>query len=711
MVVGDLAPGSENERAWEGSSLGRLLVLLGATGFAIGQPVLSMVGANTELFLLNDVDGPAVLVVGLAIALVPPLVLWLVTLGVSAMRPPAGYVLYLGVIAVLYGLAVQQFQRLAVGLQHALLAGAGSIVVGIGLALAYDRWAAVRQWARYTAILPFIAVGFYVFSSSASDLIGSQDAVERVAGRDAPPVVLVLFDEFPTLSLLDEDDQIDALRYPNIARFADGATWYRHHATASNRTDSAVPSMLSGRDPARLEPLWTNYPDNLFTLLAPTHDLAVFESATKLCGLDVCVEGPPGTESRSDADLSGLLGDTLALYGERIGWNEEVDHQADFEEELSFADPSVGGAQQASEDEDFRNAHALGFDMEASVHRSARFEAFLDSFSPEAQALYFIHLILPHKPWRFYPDGTLYWTRPMDPDFPVSSDLDSEWLAALTEQRHLLQVQYVDTLVGLLIERLRAEGIYDEAIVVLGADHGVGFRTDTPAREIGPELEQLGSIAYTPLLIKAPGQQEGSVDDSPITSQDILPTIADLAGIEVPFDVDGDPAGSAGMAERGEERAILAMDSYGLGPRGLTFDESWFPEAAERWVGPIDDAEKPLDGLYRRLDAAELIGSDVDDLLTDDGSVRATVAHLNTHRNPAPPYAEGVLYGRVSPAQTEGVIAVAVDDVVVGLSPVFTLDDRDGAFAAMLPPELATRPKGIRLALVQGDEITEVAIE
>ncbi|HNH86868.1 MAG TPA: hypothetical protein PLE93_07185, partial [Solirubrobacterales bacterium] len=42
------------------------------------------------------------------------------------------------------------------------------------------------------------------------------------------PVVLIVLDELPTAELMTADGRrINGIRFPNIARFARGATWYR----------------------------------------------------------------------------------------------------------------------------------------------------------------------------------------------------------------------------------------------------------------------------------------------------------------------------------------------------------------------------------------------------------------------------------------------------------------------------------------------------
>ena len=53
----------------------------------------------------------------------------------------------------------------------------------------------------------------------------------------APPIVLVVFDEFPVASLLDRNHQIDRERYPNFARLAATADGTRVYATRTFHDD------------------------------------------------------------------------------------------------------------------------------------------------------------------------------------------------------------------------------------------------------------------------------------------------------------------------------------------------------------------------------------------------------------------------------------------------------------------------------------------
>src|SRR5690606_30927937 len=104
--------------------------------------------------------------------------------------------------------------------------------------------------------------------------------------------------------------------FPNLARFAEDATWYRNHTGIATATQQAIPSMLSSMLPRNAKPILADHPQNLFTLLAPTHKLEVSESMTALCAFAHCstIEGPGWWEQ-----VATLRRDVFEIWTERIG--------------------------------------------------------------------------------------------------------------------------------------------------------------------------------------------------------------------------------------------------------------------------------------------------------------------------------------------------------------------------------------------------------
>ena len=68
-------------------------------------------------------------------------------------------------------------------------------------------------------------------------------------------------------------------------------------------------------------------------------------------------------------------------------------------------------------------------------------------------------------------------------------------------QRHLLQLGYTDRLVGELIVRRRAR-LWDRAVIVVTADHGISFRGGDKRR--APTRTNLAELAFVPLFISGP---------------------------------------------------------------------------------------------------------------------------------------------------------------------------------------------------------------
>ena len=161
---------------------------------------------------------------------------------------------------------------------------------------------------------------------------------------------------------------------------------------------------------------------------------------------------------------------------------------------------------------------------EFETDQVGRFGQFLEGISPSNAGLNFIHLFLPHAPFRYYPSGSQY------NNGEELDGLESEvWvepaLASQAYQRHLLQVQMADRMIGALLDRLEGVGILDEALVVVTADHGISFEPESSRR---PLTAQNGhDVGLVPLFIKAPHQDRGVVDTIPSRTVDVMPTVAD----------------------------------------------------------------------------------------------------------------------------------------------------------------------------------------
>jgi arylsulfatase A-like enzyme/Flp pilus assembly protein TadD len=99
-------------------------------------------------------------------------------------------------------------------------------------------------------------------------------------------------------------------------------------------------------------------------------------------------------------------------------------------------------------------------------------------------------------------------------------------------------IAYNDSVVGTLLEQLKARGLYDRTIIAVMADHG---------ESLGAHGEQTHGIflydetIHVPLVIKLPGGLgAGKRMENAVELLDVMPTILQAAGVEVPAKVQGE---------------------------------------------------------------------------------------------------------------------------------------------------------------------------
>ena len=354
--------------------------------------------------------------------------------------------------------------------------------------------------------------------------------------------MLVTFDAFPVQMLMDEKSHIDAGRFPNFARFARGGTWYPNATNVHENTVFSVPSILDGKVPrAGQEPTVQDHPENLFTLLGRTYEMRVSEEATNLCPARLC-ERPndPGGAAR----LTQLADDASIVYSYLVA-----------PDALRERLPSINDRWR-----NFRDSEGRGeavprngvLSRLAGGERPQRFRGAVAAIRARQAADARLH---PHaaaaRAARVPARGAALQGRARSATRASTGrrPTTTPFLTDQAFQRHLLQAGYVDRLLGELVGQLQREGLWDRALVVLTADHGESFRVKpTPAppfalgrlgyrRDLTQENAQ--DIVTVPLFVKYPEQAEGRIDPTWGRTIDVLPTIADVLGIRLPFRVDG----------------------------------------------------------------------------------------------------------------------------------------------------------------------------
>jgi hypothetical protein len=516
--------------------------LIAIASLAVAQPLLDVLGRHPAFFAAHNVTRWGVVAFALVVLLGPGLILLGIEAVATLAHRRAGYVVHLvsiGGLSALFALTILRRLGSAPAPTFAV-----SAALGMLLAAAYARAEALRAMCSVLGLAPLVFGFLFLFTSNASSLVTAGDPhLWDARGTSAPPIVVVSFDALPVQLLMDDHSRIDARRFPSFARFARSATWYPNATMVHENTVFSVPSILDGKVPEPgQEPTVQDHPNNLFTLLGHTYEMRVSEEATNLCPARLC-DRP--NDRGATARLTLLADDASVVYEHLVAPDALRDRLPPINDRWrNFRDsPDTGRGQAAAPNQVI--ARLVGGE------RPQRFRGSIAAIrAGRRPTLDFMHVLLPHEPLEYLPTGQRYQAgRWHDSNLNGPPSYDNEFLTDQALQRHLLQLGFVDELVGELIARLRQTGLWDRALVVLIADHGISFRVKpTPAppfvvgrlgyrRELTPDNAE--DIVTIPLLVKYPDQRQGRIDPKWARTIDVLPTIADVLGIRLPFRVDG----------------------------------------------------------------------------------------------------------------------------------------------------------------------------
>ena len=649
------------------------------TTVAVAQPLLDLLGRNAAFLVAHDATRLDVVAVAVGLTIVVPLLIAGVLVLAARLHRGLGTALHRVVIAALVGLLVLVvFRRSSVGLNGVatMLLAALAGVVG---ALTYARSAGVRRAVGWAAVAaPVVAVFFLVATPARALVLPGGQTSTAPLGEQRPPVVVVIFDELPVASLLAADRDLDRRNFPAFARLAKDSMFFRNMTTVHQQTSDAIPAALTGRygKPNDLLPLASDHPDNLIALLADDYDLHVEEPITQLCPPGMCRKATAAPSAR----YRTLLGDlrVVALHAFL---------PVDLTQGLPPIDQGWTDFRETAAEQGKEKAVAQRFEAVRAVDdQGALFDRFVTEIERgDKPALHLIHMMLPHSPWRYLPDGRSYTDDGERPGMELGRWLADEWRVAHNYQRHLLQTQMVDRLLGKLLDRLEAQGIYDEAVIVVMGDHGISFTPDTSLRVLAPET--FGEIAAVPFFIKLPGQDSGAVSDAPLELVDVLPTILDAMGAPARDGLDGRSA-----FDRGEPRTTKAYHAFNGeltfpaagdekwptverrsqlfgfdGPFGFPYDMA--PEGYHRLLGTtVQSGGVPLPGVTASIDAS----SRYDD--------------VDLQRDATPLLVRGVVES--AGGAVPGVVAVAVNKRIAAVVHVDPDPVAARGFRALLPPDV-----------------------
>ena len=662
----------------------------GLSALALAYPLFDVLSQSPEFFVARNSTTAHVVSLTCIVCLVVPGLLFGVARTAGSIRTGAGTLVHDAILALLVVAMVMTWLNRVDGL------GAGpGMLLGIvaGLAFAVGHRRAIPVQLFVTALSPAVVVvpSWFLLQDGVRDaLVPTAETFATVEFGEAPPVVFVVFDEFPLNSLLDENYEIDADRYPNFSALAAHSHWFRNTTTVSAETMWAVPALVSGVYPFERGAVPTRryYPNNLFTLLTERYETTVFGRFLQLCPASTCAHDlavPEETAGRLVADSTVVLAHIL------------------LPEPLSRHLPPIVGDWVG-----FARARGRAFDVNVTAYqRDAEFERFLATIEKGRDAhLYFLHTLLPHMPFEYVPSGRRY----RAPD-PQGRQVQGKRLFEATDpgfvdtlyQRHLLQVGFVDRLLGRLIDRLREQDVYDDALIVITSDHGASYLQGFPRRILTDG--NASDIALVPLFVKLPAQQAGVVSDRYAQTIDILPTIADVLSIELPFRVDGQSL-LAGAGPGPGARSFVQRNLNDVTVETLGDVSSQSRASVQRKIATFGTHSNMR--LYGVGPSARLLGTEVSAVAeTPRSGVTLASSNFQTFGRVVRSEPELPLYatGVIDPSQDAPVpLAIALNGVIVATTDSYRQDGA-WAFAAILPEDgLREGPNDVRLfAIEQGE--------
>jgi arylsulfatase A-like enzyme len=229
----------------------------------------------------------------------------------------------------------------------------------------------------------------------------------------------------------------------------------------------------------------------------------------------------------------------------------------------------------------------------------------------------FLHYFDPHAPYS-PPEAFASLWHPGEDPFPAQESqrfiqshrrpgqaVPPETLAYL-EALYDASIRYLDGPLARLLEGISERGLAADTLVVVTSDHGDEFKEHGGLSHDGPLHEE---VVRVPLLVRWPGRvPAGLVIERAVQGVDVLPTILDLLGLEVPGPLQGRsqaellrgetpaalepellllqhrpkrwavyarlPAGLFKLSVEGEDRVLLRLD----GPTGGADARSAHPE-------------------------------------------------------------------------------------------------------------------------------------
>jgi hypothetical protein len=537
---------------------------------ALLEPTITDLAASPHTFQMlamttRDVVVAALVAVTAAVALV--LMAEAIANRFSQLARNTMHVVVLASLAVVWAVQVAHVVLHSSGIAAAVAA----VAAGTLMIVVLHRWRSALLYLACASIAPLAMSIARVEPLPAVGVDELLRAEDEIVVQEPTPIVIVVFDALPLVNVLDGRGAIDSALYPELASLAAQSTWYRNHVTVGLSTQIVTPVLVSGSFEGSGR-AFSNAP-NILRNIDRSYIVQSDEPVSFLCL----------TRCASVARPRDRFGSLLRLSS-RFLWARLT----------SVRDAEPGGPVVDQIE---------GLPLTTSLASVPRARSFIDSLAPLHGQVAYLHVMLPHPPYVWNDNCDRYEEVPSP-----SNELVTQADADRSRQGLLLQLVCADRILGELRDQLEAQGLFDDALVVVVADHGESAVVGGATRVL--RHENAHELLWTPLLIKAPGQRAGEVSDELVRSTDVLPLVLEQLGAEAPW-LDGIELPTDG-APAGQVRVHVDKSA-----EGFEVDDGWVELETEELFGRVlqagpwgggEDRERSLYalGAYHHLAGREL---------------------------------------------------------------------------------------------------------
>lgn len=371
----------------------------------------------------------------------------------------------------------------------------------------------------------------------------SSGCADEAAAR--PPIVIVVFDAF-------DGARVGHLGHgrpttPHLDALAAEGTSFANAFAPAPYTLAGVASLLTGR-----------LPDD-HGLVAKKNRLA--ESETTLA--ELAKEAGYATRAVVGNPNGG------AIFGNMQGFDVVVPtYELGPDRPANYTPPSTGKPLHMSEPEE----------------AAAEFVRFAEATDTDAPFLFYAHILQPHTPYIAPEPFRSTWLDPGYDGVFAGGDnktlIQHKWRtdafdAADEQALHDLydaNILWADHGLGLLMDELKARGIYDEALILVTADHGEASYEHGVR---GHNDTLFDEMLRVPLVVRLPASWEaprGGVDTGLASTLDLLPTLCEVLDRPLPAGVAGQSLVERATGSTPEARRLVLRD-HGTPPSvGLRTD-------------------------------------------------------------------------------------------------------------------------------------------